>query len=78
MNLFVWETPEELEREIGRFIVFNEHRYHESLGNVTPKDVYYGRTESILARRARLKEETLARRGAANTNPLWPEGETVP
>ena len=34
--------------------------------------------ESILARRARWKEETLARRRAANTQPLGPEGEFVP
>jgi len=29
-------------------------------------DVYYGRRESILARRAKLKRETLSRRRVAN------------
>lgn len=79
VNLFIWGTPEELGREIEGFIAFyNERRDHEALGNVTLDDAYFGRRESILERMARLKDETLARRRTANTQPQGPEGKTEP
>ena len=68
INLTVWETPEELDREIDAFVgYYNAERYHEALGNVTPDDVYYGRRQSIFERRRKLKEQTLARRKRLNT-----------
>ena len=41
---------------------YNEARYHESLDNVTPADVYFGRAERILKERDQIKTRTLAAR----------------
>jgi putative transposase len=60
-------TPWELERAIGRFVEFYNHRrYHEALGNVTAADMYAGRQQAILTRRERIKRETLAQRKREN------------
>lgn len=59
--------PGELEEEIGRFIeYYNNERYHESLDNVTPADVYFGRQRQIITRRDLLKRRTLRRRKVYN------------
>jgi len=55
--------PGDLEAEIGAFITYYNHlRYHESLGNLTPADVYFGRGQTILIERERIKRQTIARR----------------
>ena len=44
--------PGDLERQIGAFVEhYNHVRYHESIKNLTPADVYFGRAETILAER---------------------------
>ena len=59
--------PWELEQELTRFVdYYNNHRYHESLNNVTPADVYFGRNRQILTKRDQIKRKTLALRRKQN------------
>jgi putative transposase len=55
--------PGDLEAEIGAFIThYNHLRYHESLGNLTPADVYFERGQTILSERERIKRQTITNR----------------
>jgi len=55
--------PGDLERRIAAFVDhYNHHRYHESLNNLTPADVYLGRGSSILQRREAIKRRTIEQR----------------
>ncbi len=59
--------PGALEQEVGNFVThYNNHRYHESLGNLTPADVYFGRSDDILKERKQTKERTLKQRRLLN------------
>ena len=60
-------APWELEAELERFVPhYNNERVHESLNNLTPKDVYLGRGREILTARERLKQQTMNRRRRMN------------
>jgi len=55
--------PGDLEAQIEAFVDhYNHQRYHESLNNVTPSDVYFGRAQAILNERERIKRKTLETR----------------
>ena len=55
--------PGALAEEVAAFVAhYNHTRAHESLSNLTPADVYFGRGEAILAERARIKKQTLTQR----------------
>jgi putative transposase len=41
---------------------YNHRRYHESLNNLTPADVYFGRGRTILLERQRIKRRTIQHR----------------
>jgi putative transposase len=55
--------PGDLERQIGAFVdYYNNERYHESLNNVTPADVYFGRGKAIIREREKIKKLTIRQR----------------
>jgi len=55
--------PGDLEAQVGAFVEhYNHHRYHESLMNLTPADVYFGRGHTILLERKRIKRKTIEHR----------------
>jgi len=55
--------PGDLERQIGTFVDhYNNHRYHESLANLTPADVHHGRGAKILQMREETKKQTIRKR----------------
>jgi transposase InsO family protein/transposase-like protein len=55
--------PGDLEARIEAFIdYYNHQRYHESLGNLTPADVYFGRGHIIQLEREKIKRQTIEQR----------------
>lgn len=59
--------PGDLEQEIGAFVeYYNNERYHASLNNATPADVYFGRDKPIIRERKKSKDRQL-RNAACNT-----------
>jgi hypothetical protein len=67
VKLHYYYSPEELERALESFVYqYNNHRYHESLNNVTPADMYHGKQRQILSQRKKIKRWTLQERKRYN------------
>ena len=65
LNTFFF--PWELEQAIADFVAYyNTQSYHESLDNVTPADVYFGRQQEVLTQRDMIKQQTLLERRKHN------------
>ncbi len=59
--------PQELEYRIKEWVdYYNNHRYHESLGNITPSEKYDGLENKIFKERKKVKEQTMRLRRKAN------------
>ena len=55
--------PGDLERAVANFVEhYNHRRYHESLDNLTPADVYFGRGQRVLNARREIKRKTITER----------------
>lgn len=68
-NVYVhdYNKLDELKKSVGTFIsYYNKNRYHESLGNVTPDDVFYGRRDEIVKARSEKKIITMEHRKEVN------------
>jgi putative transposase len=71
LNTFYF--PWELEQAIADFVAYYNHqRYHESLDNVTPADVFFGRQEEVLTQRHIIKQKTLLERRNLNLHAALP------
>jgi putative transposase len=55
--------PGQLEARLGEFVdYYNSRRYHETLNNLTPADVYSGRGPTVLSWRESVKLKTIEAR----------------
>ena len=55
--------PDDLETQIDAFVAnYNHLRYHESINNLIPADAYFGRGQTVLLERERIKRKTIANR----------------
>ena len=62
--------PGDLKHQIDAFVDhYNHRRYHESLQNLTPADVYFGRGQTILKQRERIKRKTIEIRRLLHRKP---------
>ena len=61
--------PGDLEAQIAAFVAhYNHLRYHEAIANLTPADVYFGRGQTILLERERIKRQTIHSRRLNHRN----------
>jgi transposase InsO family protein len=75
LYVYTYYSPDELRKALKEAVDWYNNRPHEALKNVSPNDVYAGRKEEILQRRAEKKKLTLERRKAYNLYEEIEKGE---
>jgi len=59
--------PDDLRANLEEFVnYYNNERYHESLNNLTPSDVYFGKGQRRLQQRSLIKNKTMKERRRKN------------
>ncbi len=67
INLENYYYPWKIKKRLEEFVnYYNHKRYHESIDNLTPADVYAGCREIILSKREEIKQKTLQMRRRKN------------
>ena len=62
-RLTTYSCLSELEKAINEWVkYYNERRFHESLDNLTPRDVYLGQGEEIKRIRETIKQNSISKR----------------
>ena len=66
-ELAYYFCPSELEKAVAQWVkYYNESRFHESLDNLTPRDVYLGQGEKIKKIREIIKQNSINKRISDN------------
>ena len=66
-ELVYYFYPSELEKAVAQWVkYYNERRFHESLDNLTPRDVYLGQGEEIKRIREIIKQNSINKRISEN------------
>jgi len=64
-------SPSQLAEAIEDFVeYYNNQRYHESLDNMTPVSIYYGKQKEVQSKRDKIKRETMSLRRQQNLVPV--------
>ena len=62
MKIMLSMESDIVQSTFGLVAHYNHQRYHESINNLTPADVYFGRGQAILKQRERIKRKTMEAR----------------
>ena len=64
-------SPSQLAAAIEDFVAYyNNQRYHESLNNMTPVSIYYGKEKEVQSEREKIKRDTMSLRRQQNLVPV--------